>query len=183
MTATTNTANAITQDPTTNTRLQATAPAQVFNLRFPGQYSDSETGWFYNTMRSYLPTQNRYGQNDPIGLRGGWNRSVYANANAVSSIDPMGLFPDSLTAACRTNPLLCAEINGKPIPIPVPIPITKKGDLAACEKEAEDELERGYAYCKALGATYNDYRTRKACEEQAFAKYVARLKQCKKECQ
>ena len=79
---------------TTATLLAVSAPAQVFNLRFPGQYSDSETGWFYNTMRSYLPTQDRYGQNDPIGLGGGWNRSVYANANALRYTDPLGLATD-----------------------------------------------------------------------------------------
>ena len=101
----------------TVTLLAVSAPTQVFNLRFPGQYSDSETGWFYNTMRSYLPTQDRYGQNDPIGLRGGWNRSVYANANAVSNTDPMGLqiaipaptFP-VVTTACLANPAACAVV-------------------------------------------------------------------------
>ena len=101
---------------TTATLLAVSAPAQALNLRFPGQYNDSETGWFYNTMRSYLPTQDRYGQNDPIGLRGGWNRSVYANANAVSNTDPIGLqvavaLPGptmpALTSACLANAALC----------------------------------------------------------------------------
>jgi RHS repeat-associated protein len=153
------------------------------NLRMPGQTYDSETGTFQNYFRDYDPLTGRYRQLDPIGLDGGSNRQIYSDANPLIKSDPTGLFPDSVTAACRTNPILCAEINGpKPVPIPVPIPITKKGDLEACEKDADDQLDRDYAYCKALGATYNDYRTRKACEEKAIAKYVARLKQCKKEC-
>jgi RHS repeat-associated protein len=89
--ATTNPANAYTQDPTTNARLQATAAAITFNLRYPGQYSDSESGMFYNTQRSYLAGQGRYSQSDPIGLGGGRNRFVYTSANPLGSVDPLGL--------------------------------------------------------------------------------------------
>ncbi|WP_407951188.1 RHS repeat domain-containing protein [Parachitinimonas caeni] len=42
-----------------------------FNLRFPGQYHDSETGRFYNYFRDYNPATGRYVQSDPIGLAGG----------------------------------------------------------------------------------------------------------------
>jgi RHS repeat-associated protein len=71
--------------------LAATNPAVVFNLRFPGQYADSETGLFYNYYRTYQPTQGRYTQADPIGLDGGWNRFGYVEANPLSWIDPEGL--------------------------------------------------------------------------------------------
>jgi uncharacterized protein RhaS with RHS repeats len=32
----------------------------VFNLRFPGQYYDAETGLFYNGFRDYDPATGRY---------------------------------------------------------------------------------------------------------------------------
>jgi RHS repeat-associated protein len=41
-----------------------------FNLRFPGQYFDAETGYHYNYFRDYAPEIGRYVQADPIGISG-----------------------------------------------------------------------------------------------------------------
>ncbi|WP_440534607.1 RHS repeat-associated core domain-containing protein [Variovorax sp. YR566] len=62
-----------------------------FNLRYPGQYADEESGLSYNGFRSYIAGLDQYTQNDPIGLAGGWNRRIYAEANPLSFIDPQGL--------------------------------------------------------------------------------------------
>jgi RHS repeat-associated protein len=62
-----------------------------FNLRYPGQYADEESGLFYNYFRSYDARTGRYSQPDPIGLDGGWNRFGYVDANPLGFVDPFGL--------------------------------------------------------------------------------------------
>lgn len=61
------------------------------NLRFPGQYFDSETGLHQNWHRDYMPEIGRYPEADPIGLKGGINPYLYSENNPVNWIDPMGL--------------------------------------------------------------------------------------------
>jgi RHS repeat-associated protein len=86
-------------DLTTSASLGSTNVADVaFNLRYPGQYFDKESGLSYNYFRSYDSRSGRYTQADPIGLDGGWNKFGYAEGNPLMYTDPLGLwvFGDSL---------------------------------------------------------------------------------------
>jgi RHS repeat-associated protein len=67
------------------------AGAFAFNLRFPGQYFDAETGLHYNYFRDYDPGIGRYVQSDPIGLDGGINTYAYAYDAPLTHSDPEGL--------------------------------------------------------------------------------------------
>lgn len=60
-------------------------------IGFPDQYYDTETGLSHNWWRDYDPATDRYLEFDPIGLAGGLNGYIYANANPLSNIDPDGL--------------------------------------------------------------------------------------------
>jgi RHS repeat-associated protein len=62
-----------------------------YNLRFPGQYYDEETGLHYNWHRDYDAQTGRYIQSDPIGLAGGINSYGYASNNSLKYIDFHGL--------------------------------------------------------------------------------------------
>ncbi len=59
------------------------------NLRFPGQYYDSETGFYYNFHRYYAPEIGRYLREDPV--RNGLNYYLYVSDNPVEGVDYLGL--------------------------------------------------------------------------------------------
>ncbi len=64
--------------------------AFALNLRYPGQYHDRESGYYYNVFRYYDPLTGRYITSDPIGLEGGLNSYLYAGSNPLLYTDPDG---------------------------------------------------------------------------------------------
>jgi RHS repeat-associated protein len=78
------------------------------NLRFPGQYFDSESGLQYNWHRFYDPSTGRYISADPIGLDGGINLYGYVNQDPVNLVDSFGL-----RMSGRNNPYEYGRNKGK----------------------------------------------------------------------
>lgn len=70
----------------------AVAGTEQMPLRFPGQYADEETGWYYNCHRHYDPAVARYSSPDPLGLVPAPNPYSYPH-NPQTWADPLGLAP------------------------------------------------------------------------------------------
>ena len=60
------------------------------DLRFPGQWFQSESGLHQNWMRDYDPTLGRYIQADPLGLVDGASVYGYVKQNPGRYVDPTG---------------------------------------------------------------------------------------------
>lgn len=58
-----------------------------FNLRFPGQYFDSESGLIQNGFRDYAPSLGRYVEVDPLGLNAGMNPYGYVGGGSLENVD------------------------------------------------------------------------------------------------
>lgn len=80
----------------------------AYNLRFPGQYYQAETGLNQNVNRDYDPLIGKYIESDPIGLNGGISTYAYAVASPLMHIDPRGLSTLSLCLN-PANAAACAE--------------------------------------------------------------------------
>ncbi len=70
------------------------------DLRFPGQWFQSETGLHQNWMRDYDPTTGRYMQADPLGLVDGASMYGYALQNPGRYVDPTGLQSEAGLLTC-----------------------------------------------------------------------------------
>ena len=87
---------------------------QVVDLRFAGQYYDSETQLHYNYFRYYDPGTGRYVTSDPIGLDGGLNTYGYVGGNPINSIDPFGLAAQKCSNSKKPKkPKKCPKGRGK----------------------------------------------------------------------
>ncbi len=101
-------ANLADEDP------DADGKAFTYNLRFPGQVFDAESGMHYNYFRDYDPAIGRYIESDPIGLKGGLNTYAYVYDSPLHYSDPKGLSPGmgGSSESCEWYAKRCAESGG-----------------------------------------------------------------------
>jgi RHS repeat-associated protein len=114
---------------TTDVSGAVATPSGYTVLGFPGQ-TRTLADLYYNRYRDYDSSLGRYIQADPIGLGGGDNDYLYANANPLRYIDPQGLeignqrlfFPEFYRKPGRApGPPKKPDCPEKPKPKPVPV--------------------------------------------------------------
>ena len=118
----------------------------TYNLRFPGQYYDSETGLNYNYYRDYDPKLGRYIQSDPIGLAAGVNTYAYAKGNSVSRSDDLGLL--TLKGGVSSNNYIDAD--GKVQPLQDEAPYSSDPNLGFMGSRRRNPKAKG-----EMGACYD----------------------------
>lgn len=140
------------------------AQAVKFDLRYPGQVFDEETGLSYNLHRYYDAATGRYIQADPIGLAGGWNRFGYVANNPLNDVDPQGLHPvlgriqglyyrygpaitEFIAGASGVNGALASPAAISPLVAQIPTGVSRMLPIA---RGISEGVESG-AFCAAKG--------------------------------
>ncbi len=154
---------------------------EINKLRFPGQYSDSESGLFYNYYRSYVPETGRYVESDPVKLLGGVNLYGYALQNPLRKKDRLGLFPECVFRGS------CSGSDFRPIPTPGEICAAALQERCreGCRKkyvQDSDNLSSDFFdddSCENLG--YDQSKRKDLCEESQANTYAIMLLRLKKQ--
>jgi RHS repeat-associated protein len=131
----------------------------TYNLRFPGQYFDSESGLSNNFNRDYDSSTGRYTEVDPIGQAGGFGVYVYGLNSPLMYSDPMGLAPNSLwgNSGAGTGDGICRAV-GKP------------------GRDCEEQTLEDEAICRSLP---NVTKEQKAIRARCWASVQERNGACK----
>jgi RHS repeat-associated protein len=161
------------------------AGAFDFNLRFPGQYFDRETGLLYNVNRNYDSLVGRYVESDPIGLFGGLNTYAYVGNDPIRRIDPLGLIAIPV-------PVPPPGVPGKPWnppkkPDPNPLnpddsPSAPSDDPFSCEAKCDALRRAGQIICAIKHKINQNDQMLVDCIQAVALQYKICIDNCRSAC-
>ncbi|MHB8473426.1 MAG: RHS repeat-associated core domain-containing protein [Gammaproteobacteria bacterium] len=112
--------------------------ASTNSFQYTGRENDG-TGLYYYRARYYDPTLPRFLSEDPIGLAGGINGYLYANASPVNFTDPWGENPVFFAGEVLVEGIEAAVTAGRVYVITHPeVPIAVSGAVIATATHAPD---------------------------------------------
>jgi RHS repeat-associated protein len=114
-----------------------TSNGYVYNLGFPGQYFDAETGLSNNVNRDYDSSTGRYVESDPIGLVGGANTYAYVNGDPLNYADSLGLAQCTLVFSGGKGYMQCVPDNPDNSPVGIPVASGNNGGGMDCKNNPE----------------------------------------------
>jgi RHS repeat-associated protein len=137
----------------------------TFDLRFPGQIRDVETGTNYNNYRDYRPDGGGYLQPDPIGLKGGINPYLYTDASPIKKKDVRGLESSecAVDGKCEEDDQIPPECMANPgIPCEPPAgPAWSQGWQALAVSLPPDVSKACWIACMAVKPTAGQFFSNK----------------------
>ena len=125
-----------------------------YNLRYPGQYFDVESGLNYNYFRDYDSATGKYVESDPIGLKGGINTYIYAAQNPLRYIDKTGQNPAvAVLAFCARFPAMCIATAAA---LEEALRKAMNAAINYCQNRDEEGYRNCVSDCSATAVTDNE---------------------------
>ena len=134
-----------------------------YNLRFPGQVYDAETGLHQNGFRDYDPVTGKYAESDPIGLGGGVNSFGYVGARPTSLIDRLGLW------STRGHNYFIEEMNKRYWHLPSLLVNAIKTGSAEADSSYYQDAAHSYMHAMSSDKLAVAQATAKYCDYVAYS--------------
>jgi RHS repeat-associated protein len=158
-----------------------------FDLGFPGQRRDRETGLFYNLKRdAYSPAIGGYTQPEPLGLYGDINLYRYAGSSPLIYFDPDGrqatsVIGGALGGGARGSGLgLPGLIGGAAIGALIPM-MCQVTDRDRCERQCDRDYDWDQKQCEWVWKmSGRDNNVLRVCMDRARQTYLDCYRDCAK---
>ncbi|MDR3446262.1 RHS repeat-associated core domain-containing protein [Dyella sp.] len=157
------------------------ASGYTYNLRFPGQYFDAESGLVYNIARSFEPATGRFVESDPTGIQHSQSTYAYVDDNPLIAFDPNGKAKIVQGRAGDASTIVCDGLGGISVYLSPQITFDQMACWGDCTRAHEmvhrqQYLKANPAICANQSAFSTPRETSKvAADADEIAAYKAQI--------